>query len=229
MIVGLIADVHGNDRALEAVLRDAGDVSWWLFAGDLTGYYPFVEECWALLAGCRLDGVRGNHDEILTRWLDLGEPPAPDYRQRYGSALRRARDVLSSSALAALRSWPVRRVEAVGDTLVHMVHGAPWDPLEGRVYPDFVQWDRFDGIEADVVLLGHTHYPLVHEVDGRLIVNPGSVGQARDRSGTAAYALLDTSSKQVELRRVPYDPTKLLEDAERHDPDLPYLREVLLR
>ena len=58
-------------------------------------------------------------------------------------------------------------------------------------------------------------------------MNPGSVGQPRDRLGGACYAILDLDSGHVEHYRVSYDPTALIRDVLRHDADIPYLVEVL--
>jgi len=55
------------------------------------------------------------------------------------------------------------------------------------------------------IVLGHTHIQHKATIDGRLIVNPGSVGQPRDGDERAAYATLDTAADEVELRRVEYD------------------------
>lgn len=95
------------------------------------------------------------------------------------------------------------------------------------MYPDYANWDRFLDVHGDVILLGHTHYPLVKVYREKLIVNPGSVGQPRDQAGGACFATLDLPSGTVEHHRVPFNPSRLIEDAKMHDPDLPYLIEVL--
>lgn len=228
--LGLVADVHGNSVALDAVLeavRQDG-VDHLVFLGDLCGYYPFVEECVAHWPAGVI-GVRGNHDQVLLDAFAAGAPPIPAYTARYGTALRRALDRLSPAAAALLRALPVSNELTLAGVHVAMYHGAPWDPLHGRVYPDFTEWNRFDAIGADVVFLGHTHYPLVHRVGGRLIVNPGSVGQPRDRSGLAAYALVDLPTGAVVHRRVRFDTSRLIDDARLHDPGFRYLEEVLTR
>jgi predicted phosphodiesterase len=81
----------------------------------------------------------------------------------------------------------------------------------------------------DVVVLGHTHHPMVARVDGTLVVNPGSVGQPRDRIPGAAWAILDTERRAVTFRREPYDVEAVAAQAARRDPDLPHLSAVLSR
>ncbi|HVS54020.1 MAG TPA: metallophosphoesterase family protein [Opitutaceae bacterium] len=230
MKFGLIADIHGNNIALAAALRMLdGQVDHIVFLGDICGYYPFVNECIEMLRVRQVIGIRGNHDQVLIDCLATGKPPADEYRARYGSALDRAMQVLSDSALKFLHSWPTQRELLVESRAILATHGAPWDSLEGRVYPDFENWSRFDPYMADICLLGHTHYPLVKHHHNKLIANPGSVGQARDRAGEASYGILDVITNEVMLHRVPFNPEILICDARKHDPNLPYLERVLTR
>ena len=230
MKLGIIADIHGNHVALEAVLtavyQEAEHVA---FLGDLCGYYPFVNECVALWDATRIIGVRGNHDQVLLDCLDRGVPPPPAYQARYGSALERSRQRLQPEAERLLRSWPPIRAVRLARRSLLLCHGAPWDPLEGRVYPDETDWTRFGTVDAEIILLGHTHYPLAKRAAGRLVINPGSVGQPRDRRPGASYAVLDLDTVAVAHRRVAYAPESLIDDAKRHDPDVPYLVEALTR
>jgi len=230
--LGLISDVHGNSFALEAVLEVLeGQVDQILFLGDVAGYYPFVNDCAEMCGRCV--SVRGNHDEVLLQCLASGSGPSEEYNQRYGSALARSLPTLSQKTRNLIGSWPVQQSYQIQtqtrNLSIGLYHGAPWNPLNGRVYPDFSAWSRFDECDDTVVVLGHTHYPFVKQLPGKLIINPGSVGQARDRSGSACYGILDSETMTVLLQRVAYDPRELLRDARHHNPDLPYLAEVLTR
>jgi putative phosphoesterase len=230
MKIGLIADVHGNAPALEVVLAMlANTVDRVLFLGDLTGYYAFVNECASMLDGSSVLGVLGNHDEIMCRCIQNGSSEPPGYRIRYVSALERSRSCLSEQARALLTTWPTQRQLTLGSVSVAMYHGTPWNPLNGRVYPDFQEWERFDHCPADVILISHTHYSLIKRWKNKLIVNPGSVGQPRDRSGKAAYAILDLLSGEVSEARVGFDANRVIQDSQIHDPKLRYLVEVLTR
>ncbi len=230
MKVGLIADVHGNIPALRAVLTALRDrVDSILFMGDLVGYYSFVNECVEDWDADRIIGVLGNHDQILLDCLAQGREPAESYRARYGSALTRCLRNLSATARTLLASWPQERSLNLEGVSVAMFHGAPWAPLEGRVYPDFTDWPRFESCSEEVILLGHTHYPMMKEWRGKKIVNPGSVGQPRSQSGVAEFAVLDLAKRSAEFETTPYDAIAVVQDAVRHDPQLSYLVEVLSR
>lgn len=226
MKYGIISDIHGNDAALAVVLaqfRKLG-VHDLIFLGDLVGYYPFAKHCMEMLSHFRVTSVRGNHDQVALDCLERGTRTYPAYRKAYGSALDRALD-----DGVALEETPLeRRIIFEGKTLL-LCHGSPWDPLEGRVYPDFKEWERFESLGVDAVLMGHSHYPLKRQCGPVLVLNPGAVGQARQRSGVACAALLDVPAMTASLLEIPYDPTRLIWDAREHDPDLPYLIQVLLR
>jgi putative phosphoesterase len=230
MKVGLIADIHGNSPALLAVLavlrRQVDSI---LFLGDLVGYYPFVNECAEVWDASHIIGVLGNHDQILLDCLAGGKEPEESYCARYGSALTRCRRSLSAQARTLLASWPQQRSLNLEGVSVGMFHGAPWAPLEGRIYPDFTDWPRFESSSEEVILLGHTHYPMLKRLGGKTIVNPGSVGQPRSRSGVAEYAVLDVAQRSVAFEHARYDATMVVQDALRHDPQMSYLVEVLSR
>jgi len=230
MKIGLISDIHGNSLALEAVLAVLIDeVDQILFLGDLCGYYPFVDECISLWDENRIIGVRGNHDQVFLDCLQSETRPSAEYEAKFGSALRRTLQNLSSSSVSFLRSLPLSRTLTHNGVTLTLYHGSPWNPLEGRVYPDYDNWDRFGDMPGEVILMGHTHFQVVKNYRGKLIINPGSVGQSRDRSGEACFAILDMTSGSVQQRRVPFDPRRLIEDAREHDPNFPYLVEVLIR
>jgi putative phosphoesterase len=227
--IGIFSDVHGNAAALRPVLQElTSNPDVLLFLGDLAGYYGFVNEC-AELWPAEVIGVRGNHDDVLLKALAEAKAPDAAYFSRYGSALWRSAQRLSPKARGLMEALPVERTLSFDGLRVAMFHGSPWEPLTGRVYPDFADWEKFEAVDADVVLLGHTHYPMVQEHGGKLIVNPGSVGQARDSSGAACFAILDTGSRRAELKRVGFDCGEIIRDAKEHDPELPYLWEVLTR
>jgi len=230
MRIGLISDIHGNSLALEAVLTALSDeVDHIMFLGDLCGYYPFVEECVALWDENPIIGIRGNHDQTFLDCLQNRTQPSTDYQASYGSALKRTLQNLSSSSASLLQSLPLSHTLTLNEVVLTLYHGAPWDPLNGRVYPNCDDWDRFSDLPGDVILLGHTHYPLIKQHRHKLIINPGSVGQPRDRSDGACFAILDLASGMVQHRRVPFDPRPLIEDARQYDPGLTYLGEVLSR
>lgn len=126
MRIGIISDIHGNSPALKAVLAELLDeVDQILFLGDLCGYYPFVDECVSLWDEDRIVGVRGNHDQVLLDCLQSGAQPSTDYQARYGSALMRALQKLSSSSVSLLQSLPLSRTLTLNGVVFALYHGTP--------------------------------------------------------------------------------------------------------
>jgi predicted phosphodiesterase len=153
-----------------------------------------------------------------------------EYLRKYGSGLEKAVADLDPSDLAYLDALPrTRMLEFSGRTLL-LAHGAPWDTDE-YLYPDTPQatLERVAESGADIVVLGHTHYQVDWQLAGCRIINPGSVGQPRDRSPGAAWSILDTDSGTVIHCREAYNTERVVAAVRQRDPSLAYNWTVLLR
>jgi len=231
MKVGLLADIHGNATALRAVLTAAASlsVSRLCVVGDLVGYYYEPAECDRLLRPWVTDWVRGNHEDLLA--LSEGDPAsASALHAKYGSGLRVASQELSADTRKRMTAWPTTATVWLGERRVRLCHGAPWATDE-YVYPDapWSTWERMAADGEDLVVFGHTHYRVERQVGRTRIVNPGSVGQARDGSGGACWAVFDAETNTCELRVEHYDREEVVREARLRDPHLPYLVDVLYR
>ncbi len=218
MRYGVLSDVHGNAFALRAAvdrLTRVG-VDGWLCAGDLVGYGPQPNECVARLAELGAIGVAGNHELLV-----LGRLPLDRAGRLARETTPWTRAALRADSRAYLAGLPltVRLGELV------MAHGSLDDPQRYVTAPDQARRElaalhRTDPA-ARVLVLGHTHRPwLFHETAGtapaadttlppagRLLVNPGSVGQSRQREWVprARFALLDLDRGEVRFFTEPYD------------------------
>jgi predicted phosphodiesterase len=95
-----------------------------------------------------------------------------------------------------------------------LVHGTPRDPLDEYLMKDPETWaKRLQNVDADIVCVGHSHMQFNLKVDGKVVVNPGSVGQPRDGDPRAAYAIIDDN--RVELKRIRYPVEQTIERLER--------------
>ncbi|AOW79224.1 serine/threonine protein phosphatase [Halodesulfurarchaeum formicicum] len=194
MKVGLISDIHANRVALEAVLDDMPPVDLILCAGDLVGYNPWPAAVIETIREQEIPCVQGNHDRMVASGRNF---PGNEMAR---AGVRLAREQLSADQIAFLDGLPTER--HVFDGRVKVVHGHPADP-DHYTYPEEFGPDLLG--EESVLVLGHTHVQHVAETSEGVIVNPGSVGQPRDRDPRAAYAVLDLDAVAVETSRVSYD------------------------
>lgn len=231
MKIGLLADIHGNSLALEAVLAAARKegVDELLIMGDLVGYYFHPEKVLALLEPWNKQVIRGNHEESLEQ-ARVSPDSLPPYEKRYGSGLRMALEKLDTRQLDYLSALPNRLKLTRGSHSILMCHGSPWD-TDQYIYPDSddTLFERCFEEGDDIILLGHSHYPLLKQLNTAVFVNPGSVGQPRDRKPGAAWALLDAGTGEINFRREYYDIAAVVAEAREIHPEIPYLSEVLLR
>ncbi len=231
MLIALLGDVHGNDLALEAVLdaaRAAG-AQVLLVTGDLVGYYHRPAAVLALLEGWRYYMVRGNHEDMLAS-SRVNSVTLDAIERRYGCGMRIALTELAPRQLDELCGLPHPLELAFDSHRILLCHGAPWDN-DAYIYPDAVHevLERCASGGHHLVVLGHTHHAMALHVGPTAIVNPGSVGQPRDRRPGAAWALYDTATGEVSLRREAYASERVADEARFRDPGLPYLADVLTR
>ena len=80
-----------------------------------------------------------------------------------------------------------------------MTHASPIEPHTQYVFPHSPELKRMRAIEVDYIVLGHTHAQMSHRAGRALVINPGSVGQARDHTNgkQLSYAVLDTATDDV--------------------------------
>lgn len=231
MKLALIGDIHGNDRALKAVLEAASvaKVDRLLVTGDLVGYYFAPAQVLDLLSEWDRDVVCGNHEAILSAARSDADYLAK-VDARYGSGVRIAIEQLTSKQLDELCALPHPLELDIDGARILLCHGAPWN-LNQYIYPDAEQAliARCAAENYDLVVMGHTHYPMLKQAGKTVLVNPGSVGQPRNRVPGACWALFDTQDRMIELRREDYDSSDLIRECQLRHPELPYLSEVLQR
>lgn len=195
----ILSDIHGNLPALEAILREEQEYDACLFLGDVVDYGPFPKECIAFLKEEMDVGVLGNHDNAIAHDVDCG--CRGDFKQFSEETRAWHKTMLNREEIRFLRSLPPLAQTHIDSQTLFLAHATPQGDLFQYLQEDEVD-STLEGITAEVVLLGHTHVQFQKHVGRTLVVNPGSVGLARD-GGTACYAVLQDGS--VSLRRIEYD------------------------
>ncbi len=198
--LAVLADVHANLPALQAVLAEVDRVSpegIWV-AGDLVGYNPWPNEVLQILKERHVRAIRGNHDRAAVGGETFG------FNELAAAAVRWTRIHLTPASVGYLNSLEDRMRGTMPEGVVAMYHGSPRNDDE-YVFP----WAADEAIVrmagAPFVVLGHTHLPMIFPFRSGLLVNPGSVGQPRDGDPRAAWGLLDLARRSFEVRRVKYD------------------------
>lgn len=194
MRLGLIGDIHGDIRALEATLRhlEALGVGDLVCTGDLVGYGAYPDAVVEVVRDRGIPCVRGNHD----RW-------AVERRRLIGPRGWKPA-VLKDETWAYLEAMPTGlTLECAGRTLaVH--HGSPASDTEFvspyKPLPDCIV--RFwEATRASLLVLGHTHLPMIeHGGSGRTILNPGSVHGVSGIQTSYSFAVLDLEPAVLAVR-----------------------------
>ncbi|GAC1401294.1 MAG: metallophosphoesterase family protein [Thermoanaerobaculia bacterium] len=220
----VVSDLHSNAEALRAVIsrirRKKFDSV--ICLGDFVGYGAEpnpVLDTMRTIRGTKLY-VRGNHDRVAAG-IEDGEGFNPAARE---AALwtRTRLSPLNRSFLEGLTVGPLQQND------VMMCHGSPYHEDE-YVFTEHHAAQILAHYDARFILYGHTHLPVVFSVDERrrvggtlvrgdmtfhleqgqrYLINPGSVGQPRDRNPESSFAIFDSDRMTVQFFRVAYDYTK---------------------
>jgi diadenosine tetraphosphatase ApaH/serine/threonine PP2A family protein phosphatase len=216
MRVAVISDVHANRHALDAVLRaveaEEPDVVWCL--GDTVGYGPQPNECCDLVHDRADLCLVGNHDLVV-----LGALTVSDFNDDAAAAALWTSDVLTEPSREFLASLEPNAVADGAD----LYHASARDPVWEYILTEEAARATFELASARLILVGHSHVALAlreepdHaivgglapagaevELEGRWLLNPGSVGQPRDGDPRAAWLMLDLERRLASFRRVTY-------------------------
>jgi putative phosphoesterase len=231
MKIGLLGDIHGNIFALISVLNAVRqkNIDTLLITGDFVGYYFWPAEVFEILKPYNVVAVRGNHDRMLEKATN-DESYLLKMSKKYGSGINIALDQMDEKKIEWLNHLPDSLEYETKDGSILLCHGSPWDGDE-YVYPDLESklLRRYATLNVKWVVQGHTHYPMHKKIGDITIINPGSVGQPRNRQPGAHWAMLDTNSQNVEFFCEQYNVNKVIEESNRRHPELPYLANVLDR
>jgi putative phosphoesterase len=186
VLLGVVSDIHCKADALDQAIDAMGDFDELLVAGDLVYEYRFSNEVVETVRRLGAHAIKGNHDMVL-----LG----------YHGARARAAAGVRPDLVAHLDSLPERVATSFGPTRLLMVHGSPWPPFGDYLGPRDPAFRQTDELDVDILILGHTHVPMVERFGRTLVVNPGSVAEPRqpgpDRTPTCA--VIDTATGEARI------------------------------
>ncbi len=227
--LALISDVHANAVALEAVFADlaASNIERVACLGDTATLGPRPHRTLELLHERCEHFVLGNHDEYLLDAVLIEEhtraPPVLD-------AVAWCRNELSPAEIHLVGDFTTGAQLELGGVSIALFHGSPQSNNHDLLAetPEAELTGKLDGTSAGILAGGHTHVQLIRQHQGRLLVNPGSVGLPFERFVAGAeprllpfaeYAVVEVSrgTVSVSLRRVTVDAGRLLAEARAWD------------
>jgi predicted phosphodiesterase len=222
----VLSDIHSNLEAFDQCMKIAeGTYEEVLCLGDLVGYGPDPNAIVDAVSDLSPVIIRGNHDKAC-----CGITDASDFNPLARASALWTQDQLTARNVGRLRALTRGPLEIAA---CQLVHGSPRDEDE-YVVEAYEALPAFEAASSPVVLFGHTHLQggfvitadgnlqqihcysiedgcalgLPLEQDARYLINPGSVGQPRDRDWRAAFAILDSDKPAVEYYRTSYELTE---------------------
>lgn len=217
----ILTDMHGNADALETVLRRVRRKRFdaILVLGDLVGYGGSPNQVVQAIRGLpnKVYVVRGNHDKVAAAIED-----GSSFNRAALAAARWTNHRLTRGNLRYLRQLPQGPIEV--EEGLAICHGSPLHE-DTYVFSEFDAWEVFRRFPTKLTFFGHTHLPSVFVLHAngvrgvllagnhgkirvqpglRYLINPGSVGQPRDRNPRASYMVYDSRRQIITWRRLDY-------------------------
>lgn len=212
--IAVVADIHGNLPALEAVIRDLGErsVDEVLVGGDLVGRGPQGSAVVRRIRQLGWRSIRGNHEEYVLTFRK-GDVPADWLEADEWSASRWMADELSEADAEFIAGLPFSLTSRLAPEL-RLVHGSPRGTNDG-IGPwtsDRQMEAHAQSVRERLLVCAHTHRPLDRSFPTGRIVNVGSVGLPFNGDRRAQYAVIAIANDriEVEFRQVAYDLGEIL-------------------
>lgn len=226
--IALLADVHGNASALNAVIEDSiiESVTDYWFLGDLIMPGPGANDLFEILDRIKVATyVQGNWEdsfcEVLNKKIDFNNPT-----DIYVSRLVQYQcENLDENYINLIKNLPLHQTKQVNNLSISISHNLQNKNYGGDLWPTNTQenFDQLFEYDYDIAIYAHTHHQLLrYSSAGQLIINPGTIGQPFYRWDKfrndlrAQYAILEideTGIAEVRFKKISYDVEKELKNA----------------
>lgn len=219
----VFSDIHSNVEAFEKFLaqKKVKNIDKILFLGDLVGYGPNPEEVIGQFRELpHLRAVRGNHDKVIA---DLESSSLFNPAAAFSAEWSKLK--ISAANFQYLKKLP--KGPQVIDRFITICHGSTFDE-DYYVFSQFEASESFKFMETSIGFFGHTHFPIIYylrnekldivplsentriKLDGntRYLINPGSIGQPRDKNPASSYIVFDSTKMEISFNRFTYEVSK---------------------
>jgi putative phosphoesterase len=221
MIIGFFSDAHGNEIGFTKCynyLVKHSDVIYYL--GDTVGYFPLSNKIIDILREDNIGSLKGNHDAMF-----LGELPQEEAKEKIYQ-LKRGEELITNPNRSFLKGLSPEMSFTIEGRKILLVHGSPFNPLEGYVYQD-TDISDFEELGYDLIIMGHTHRSFIKKIGRTTVVNVGSCGLPRDNGNKLTVGLYYTDCNEAVIQDIQLNVEKVLEKFENEIH--PEVKNVLLR
>lgn len=202
MKILICSDIHANFQAIQTLTPFLGDVDKRVCLGDIVGYGCAVNECIDYLRENQFICIQGNHERYLLEGT-INQTKYLNESVLFGIEI--AKQHIASENLDWISSLPISLGILVDNKRLLLTHGSPFDPIDEYIYENTLYPQRFSMLKYDIISIGHTHRQLTFINDKQIIINPGSIGQARDYEGYSCFITLDTKDGTIDQYKIPYN------------------------
>ncbi|MFB5661730.1 metallophosphoesterase family protein [Alteribacillus sp. HJP-4] len=224
MKIALLSDIHGNARALKAVLNDlkAKQIHTMYILGDICYRGPDPKNSLETVRSLPAKVLKGNADEWIVRGVRKDEVPDPALaimNQERDWALER----LTEDDLIYLDQLPVFFHDKLNDYLsMHAFHAVPdnlFEVVAANTLEQEMEMKLTTAADANIYVYAHIHTPFIKKIGSKTIINTGSVGLPFDGNPRPSYVLLDIDGPKFEasIERVDYDKDRVIKQYEAND------------
>jgi len=196
VLYGIIADIHSNLEALQAILPELRGVDQIICLGDIVGYGPNPNECLEVIRQNRIVSIAGNHDRAAVGLMET---------VRFNDSARRAIEWTGAELTPANRKYLADLPLLLKFPDFQVVHGSLRSPLEEYIFGLKEALPTTERMSKNLLFVGHTHLPLCLKERGKEIINPGAVGQPRDGDPRASFGIYDSDKNLFTFCRAEYN------------------------
>lgn len=222
MRLAFLSDIHGNAVALEAVLEDISkrNIDKIIVLGDISYRGPEPKRALELVKSLNTDVIKGNADEWVVRGIKEGEVAESAFQM-----MNKERDwiykQLNEEDIRYLDELPTEMKLEAEDIMIHAFHATP-SSLFDVVQPfesDAALIDKLMRSDADLFVYAHIHKPFIRYIEGKCLMNIGSVGLPFDGLTKSSYAIVDIKEGdfQTSIVRVGFDLEKVIKQYQEGD------------
>ena len=200
----VISDIHGNGIVIEKFLSEMDKIKpdAIICLGDTIGYLDEEVMCYEILNSIKSIHLMGNHEAMILGLLDINS----DFKDIY--KLHEAKKRLPIELLENIKKFPHEKKWIEGKFHDEFYHGAPDNPINGRVYFNTIIQPKSN--QTNFVFVGNTHRSFNQLNDWGMLINVGSLGLPRDNGALGTYIVVDTEKNLVSRKFIYIDLNNVL-------------------